>query len=256
MLAAAAVAVAASATTAFGEGDAPAGSVERSAGEGSASAPDPAPRGDDPEPMWRVEPDESDARSIGAPNDGALRNGEKLPQRGPGFRHPSHQSSWGLDRVVAAIRYLGRRLRRTFPGSAPLVIGDLSRRGGGPLPPHASHQSGRDVDIGFPERGNPEHAHLRGDLDPEAIDYAKSWFVIETLLLTGRVRYVFVDRPVLHRLRERAREVGWRGRSLERLFQRPGEEGTSGIIRYEPGHDGHFHVRFRCPEGAERCRGY
>ena len=47
-----------------------------------------------------------------------------------------------LTRAIAQVR---ARVR----GLHDVAIGDLSAKKGGPLPPHKSHQSGQDVDLGF-----------------------------------------------------------------------------------------------------------
>jgi hypothetical protein len=41
---------------------------------------------------------------------------------------------------------------------------------------------------------------------------------------------------------------------LERIFQYPHGRGSSeGIVRHEPNHDNHMHVRFQCPADDTGC---
>jgi len=42
---------------------------------------------------------------------------------------------------------------------------------------------------------------------------------------------------------------------LGKLFQYPHGRGSSeGIVRHEPNHDNHMHVRFQCPSDDSACR--
>ena len=48
---------------------------------------------------------------------------------------------WGLEPLVSLIDRAGRNVRRQFP-DAVMSVGHLSRRAGGDLDRHASHESG------------------------------------------------------------------------------------------------------------------
>jgi murein endopeptidase len=160
---------------------------------------------------------------------------------------------YGTDETVALIEYLGRRLNATYPHSAPMFIGDISKKGGGRVPPHGSHRTGRDVDIAFFEKGNQERTHFNGRLRLSELDVEKSWFLIETLLLTEEVLYIFINNRLLPAFRAHAREVGWDDADLDRFFLMPDAKRRRGLIRHASGHTYHFHVRFKCPPGAKRC---
>jgi len=73
-----------------------------------------------------------------------------LPERGPGFttfeREPGGADQYARAETVRALLDLGAAWAARHP-DLPLAFGDLSRRGGGPLLPHADHQNGREVDI-------------------------------------------------------------------------------------------------------------
>lgn len=74
----------------------------------------------------------------------------QLPQSAVGLR--SAKPGWrqyGIPETVAALRAIGREWRRRYPSGPPVQIADISRRGGGKLPPHGSHRMGIDVDIRF-----------------------------------------------------------------------------------------------------------
>jgi peptidoglycan hydrolase-like protein with peptidoglycan-binding domain len=73
-----------------------------------------------------------------------------LPESGVGYvtfnREPGGRDQFGRASTVRAVQQLGELWHERHPNQ-PVAIGDLSRRGGGPFPPHASHTDGRDVDI-------------------------------------------------------------------------------------------------------------
>ncbi len=186
------------------------------------------------------------SESVGAPNRGRLRSGLQLPRTGPGFVRRARGNQYGTYETIALVRFAAARLAEAFPGTAPLLIGDISKRGGGSLSPHRSHQSGRDADIAFPERSGARRNSFNPHLGVADVDLEKTWFVLETLITTGRVQYVFVDRRLLAPLRREAGAVGWSEEALARLFGR-------GPIRQAPGHMSHFHVRFHCPVGDSAC---
>ncbi len=205
---------------------------------------------------WRVDPEERRASSVGAPNDGRLKGGVRLPAEGPGFLRRKRGSQWGTDETIALTTWAAGRMAEAFPGTAPLVVGDISRAKGGRIRPHRSHQSGRDVDIAFPEKGNRDRTRFNGKLRAGGVDFDKAWFVLESLLLTDRVEYIFADRKLLGPLAKAARRAGWPESELDPLILMPGEKGYRGIIRHAPGHGAHFHVRFKCPEGDDACATY
>lgn len=214
------------------------------------------PRGDDADPDPDLEPpstDEGPSLSRGRPSDGVLDDGEELPTEGRGFLHRSDYS-WGTDELVAALRWAAAEVAAEYPGSARVFVGDLSPSGGGGAPPHASHQTGRDVDIGYFLRDNRAATGFV-TVDAETMDAEKTWALMERLVATGLVQYIFVEYPLQAPLREEAARAGWIEADLERLFQHPrGKGARTGVVRHAKGHDDHYHVRIRCPKGDEECR--
>ncbi len=103
--------------------------------------------------------------ALGAPNRGGLANGLLLPESGPDWltwdavlhRSPNRPDRrWGTDRLLAFVIAVLRDYRLANPDAPPLLVGDLSRPGGGPFGSdygglgHASHQNGLDVDVLYP----------------------------------------------------------------------------------------------------------
>lgn len=189
------------------------------------------------------------SESIGKPQAGRLSRAAQLPKVGPGFRHFGG-NPWGTDEAVAYIRFAAWVTSRIHPKAAPILVRDLSAADGGHLPPHKSHRTGRDADIGWYHRKNDSRRYFE-DPGPR-LDVGKSWTFIEALLRTGAVQYIFVDRRIQKELYDHALAGGWDQAQLDRLFQHP-RGGWKSTIRHVRGHRNHMHVRFACPPEDERC---
>jgi LysM repeat protein len=154
------------------------------------------------------------------------------------------RAAYGTPKTIDLVQRAVSQYRRAHKGAPKVVIGDISRKGGGQLHPHASHQTGRDIDLGYVVRG-PGHERV-GKLSYARIDVARTWALIEAFIDTKQVVYVFVDYRLQEQLYEHARAQGVPQRELDGLFQYPHGRGRAhGIIRHWPNHRHHFHVRFR-----------
>jgi len=208
----------------------------------------------DPAVAWRSLMLGSRSESVGKSSKGRLKHGRQMPKRGPGFMRKNDKAAWGTDETVAILSWVAVEMTRRFPGTVAMVIGDLSDEDGGRLPPHLSHQSGRDADIGYYFTGNKKLGHFK-TATRKNLDVEKNWTLIELMLNTGQVQYLFIDRRFHKLLFRQAKEMGWPEEDARRLFEAPiGKAKKSGIIRHIPGHKHHLHVRFRCPADDDRCK--
>src|SRR5262245_38448216 len=99
-------------------------------------------------PKPRLASGSTAGRSIGSPTDGRLEGGIVLaPRRELKLKNPQG-ARWGLPALVGLLERSAERIAQRFPGST-LVVGDLSRKQGGEIAGHRSHESGRDADVGF-----------------------------------------------------------------------------------------------------------
>src|SRR5690606_41592989 len=92
--------------------------------------------------------------SVGLPSAGSLEGAVPM-MYGPGrLLQMIPWKSWGTGTTVALLdRVL---VQWTERGSKqPILVGNLSSRHGGRLEPHGTHQSGRDVDLGYPQKLPP-----------------------------------------------------------------------------------------------------
>ncbi len=197
--------------------------------------------------------DATGSSSYGAANHGKLIGGVLLPP-GPGYivRNKSH--SYGTPLMVDNIMKAMASYARHFKNPARFLIGDLSRKHGGRFRPHVSHQSGRDVDIALMPLPNKELKHFQ-KLTPKTMDIPKNWYLIERLLESKEVQYIFLDYKLQKPLYEYALKKGYNKAQLQGIIQYPGgKKSYRAIIRHARGHANHIHVRFVCPKNDKHCR--
>jgi penicillin-insensitive murein endopeptidase len=203
------------------------------------------------------------ARSVGSPTDGHLIGGAHLGDA-PYLRiYPVYAGAdvrYGVEPLVGLIDRSAKNVRKQFP-DAVLSVGHLSKAGGGELDRHASHESGRDADIGFYVKnvaGKPilaDHmvAFVGDGTAPSwpgaHFDDARNWALVASIVGDGhaRVTHIFVATPIRERLLAYATKIGAspaiRSKAAEVLAQ------PHGALP----HDDHFHVRIACPSGMDKC---
>jgi len=226
------------------------------------SAPAPAPSGSS-DATAPTAPDAvtQTGQSIGTPRDGALANASRLPAAGRGYvtRHPARVFG-----TAGTIRHLLSAIevsRKAFRGRTHvLAVGDISAEHGGPLPGHRSHQSGRDVDLGFYYRKKPAgYPNEFVKVTRENLNRRSTWALIEALAETADapegVAWIILDYKIQKMLYGYARRTGIAGDKLETVLQYPrGPTSEVGLVRHFNGHEDHMHVRFRCSEQDSQCR--
>jgi penicillin-insensitive murein endopeptidase len=197
---------------------------------------------------------------MGYVNGGALANGVRLLEDSTIRYLPGRTHHHGTEELVGLLRRASQAVARQFAGSK-LTVGDMSDHDGGPLGHHASHQSGRDVDLAFyvrDERGRPrqldDYLSFNGRGVPIAggplrFDVARNWALVAALLSDPavRVEHIFVSTPLRALLLEHARSIDAPSALVARaqlVMHQP--------VRALP-HSNHFHVRIACPSGHAQC---
>ncbi|MEM9460975.1 MAG: penicillin-insensitive murein endopeptidase [Myxococcota bacterium] len=145
--------------------------------------------------------------------------------------------AYGTPKTIALVQRAVAQYKRRHRGSPRVVVGDISRKGGGTLRPHLSHRTGRDIDLGYVRRAGSA---------TYAVDIPRTWALLQAFIDTRQVVYIFVDYRLQQQLYEHAKSRGVSDKTLDELFQYPRGRGRArGIIRHWPSHKRHFHVRFR-----------
>ena len=167
------------------------------------------------------------AISVGLPNSGSLIDGTQLPVEGPNWVtwNPVTDSTpnapnrlYGNEHTIRTIVKVTEAYRAAHPEAARVVIGDISREGGGAMrDEHVSHQNGLDVDVYFPRLDRT----LRAPLASGEIDRRLAQDLLDRFIAAG-AQMVFVGYST-------------------------GLHGPAGVVVPYPGHEYHMHVRFPRP---------
>ncbi|CAN5711246.1 hypothetical protein BH11MYX1_BH11MYX1_18950 [soil metagenome] len=174
-----------------------------------------------------------------------LAHAAKLgPGAGYVVRHPTR--AYGEKYVVEYLRHSIAEVRALYPNVPTLAIGDISAEHGGKISDHVSHQTGVDVDVGFYFKITVESFATAGP----TFDLEANWALLaafaRTAALDDGVKMIFLDYEIQRRLYNFAQQRGTPESELEFMFQYPrGRDELSGLVRHWPGHDNHFHVRFK-----------
>jgi len=189
--------------------------------------------------------------AIGSYANGCAAGLVRLPETGPTWQamRLSRNRNWGHPEAIAYVQELSRKAVQI--GWNGLYIGDISQPRGGPMTSgHASHQIGLDIDIWMlpPRRLNLSQAERESissisvrTEDQRSIN--SNWTrqhheLLRQAALDPRVDRIFVAAAVkieMCRTATRA-DTPW----LQK-------------IRPAVGHNYHFHVRLRCPQGSRNC---
>ncbi len=180
--------------------------------------------------------------SYGRPYQGHLENGVVFPNQFPGYHLRDESRSYTTPEVVGALLDAIEAVRTQFPGTCDVFLGDFTCQSGGPAIHHRSHQNGRDVDIGLYAKGNrPLNTFV--PMGEENLDPAKTWCLIENLIASQRVQYIFLDRRVQRVIYDYALTQGYDKAYLERVFGNV----RGSLIQHVKNHVDHMHVRFFTP---------
>ncbi|MCA9659732.1 MAG: penicillin-insensitive murein endopeptidase [Myxococcales bacterium] len=177
---------------------------------------------------------------------GILRASVQLPTASKHYLVKRPYLAYGTPRTIKAIQAAISRYKQRKPAGPKVHVGDISKKGGGPLKPHRSHQKGVDVDIGLVHKGILAGEKRFVAANAQTLDVARTWALIKAFADTKEVRAIFLDYQVQKTLYEYARRKGVSEETLDELFQYPRGKGRGhGLIRHWNGHRNHFHVRFR-----------
>ncbi len=197
--------------------------------------------------------------SVGHPNNGWQVRARRLREKTYlHIKQGSRPNSYGHPALVLMLERSAHEVARAAPG-AVMLVGDLSREPGGPLPGHRSHQSGRDADVAFYVRdakGRPAKLTHFVTFDGNGratdgsglvFDDERNWLLVQAWLTDHRagILHVFISTPLRARLLAyAAAHDALRAYVNEAaaLLHQP-EDSTP--------HDDHFHVRIACPRDQD-----
>ena len=187
--------------------------------------------------------------SLGKTNRGALFGGIQM-KSAPGWDIVNPRETYGTRETIDYLSHAIKRVREMFPETHDLKIGDISRAKGGHINPHVSHQSGRDVDLGF--------YYLDGSdwyskANAHNLDLPRTWALIKVTITETDVEAIFLDRSIQAVLRSYATELGESEEWLDQVFGGP-TTNLRPLIIHEEGHETHLHIRYYNPIAQETGR--
>lgn len=197
------------------------------------------------------------AGSIGSPGHGKLVGGVHIDPdndcKGTGFVIGDGRTRlYGTRETVAYVKQCGREYRKAFSRAKgpPFNVGDLSPKNGGSAGPHVSHESGRDVDIGYMTR--PPQG--KGAFDRTAtcaadLDLPKQWVITRCFLDIPATKVIFMGRGVFEALKAHVAKVYRKQPSLKKKYL----SALARLVAPDDEHLSHMHVRFKCPKTDKRC---
>ena len=178
--------------------------------------------------------------------------GHQLPQEPGLYERWDPTRSWGTSVLVETLAQVAHDLALIMPEAEPLLIGDVSVRGGGPMPGHFTHRTGNDVDIGlFFHSGHQPHGGFV-DVAADELDVPATWTLISTLMATDRVQFILLDDELIGLLRDYGiHELHLPREVVERTYppidaRIPWSERN--VVRDAENHRSHMHVRITMPE--------
>jgi hypothetical protein len=185
--------------------------------------------------------------SVGNPSAGLLVNGRNATANEL-YRPVAGGTAWATEETLAYLDAALGKVHGALADTPVLPLGDISAQSGGPISPHVSHQSGRDVDIGYFYRGE-QRWYRRGNA--QNLDLERNWAFVRALVTETDVDLIFIDHSIQVLLRDYAIASGEDRAWVEGLF---GGGGQRAIIRHARGHATHIHVRFFNPVAQETAR--
>ena len=87
---------------------------------------------------------------------------------------------------------------------------------------------------------------------------AANWTLLKALVSGDKksslVSYIFLDYRLQKQFYQWAKKHGVKQKTLDWMFQYPrGRRAMRGVLRHEPGHADHYHIRFKCPRDDKDC---
>ncbi len=200
----------------------------------------------------KAQPAPLEARAIGYYTGGCLAGGVMMPINGETWQvmRLSRNRNWGHPDLVKFLERLAKKAPKV--GWHGLLVGDMAQPRGGPmLTGHWSHQVGLDADLWLtpmPDRilSAKEREEMMAtnvvaedwnDINP------KIWSPAHIAILKAATTDKNVERVLVNP-------------AIKKALCRDVTKDRDWLTKVRPvfGHNYHFHVRIKCPEGSTDCR--
>ncbi len=204
-----------------------------------------------------------DSQSIGSASCGALQNGIKIGSGNPYYRIlRDPEKHYGTSELINTIEKIGCVITHEYGNTGKVAVGHMSQEGGGKLSVgsghfHASHQSGRDADIGFYFRNKQgvltTEMTTMADAPTQTVDSrfdAKAnWLFIREFIKQDSAEAVFIYQPLEDAIINYAVQTN----EDPALIKKAKDMMQGGFTALGIQHNNHFHIRIKCPSGDSLC---
>jgi len=186
--------------------------------------------------------------SVGFADAGRVINGVQLAP-GDAWLVVEPAYAFGTEETLDAVITAANAVREKFPDAPALRVNHIGKSDGGYIKPHKSHQSGRDVDLGFYYKDGVDYTSIRGRR-AKLIETAENWELVRALILHTDVQVILVDWRIVKVLYDYALAQGEDKAWIESIF----DAGGNSLVQHARRHRDHFHVRFYNPRAQELGR--
>jgi penicillin-insensitive murein endopeptidase len=159
--------------------------------------------------------------------------------------------------MASLLNKLAEYIKNKYPNAETMQVGDLSKRGGGKIPRHASHQNGLDVDVVYlrhnltgQDINNPEWGEyfVINSKVTKNFQNERNFEVFRYLTKSYPVNRIFVDQKIKQQLCSYAKD--------KKRFTTAQIKENQKVLRFlRPAkyHKTHYHLRLVCPADNKKC---
>lgn len=218
------------------------------------------PKKEEPKPQTPSPALNKVSQAIGPVNNGRLENAmdmlayeKKHDPAGFTIIRPKRNAHFSTNELGYIVALMGTVTKKNIPGYE-LAVGDLSRKAGGKLGSHKSHQNGLDADVAFYFDNKSFHGYFASAVavnKPHA-----NWMMEEQWeLFKETVKTQLIDRIFIHGALKKALCE----HAIKRGELKPGDTQSLAAqtlrrLIPEQAHHNHFHLRVKCSKAQVRCR--
>ncbi len=199
--------------------------------------------------------DTSLPQAVGFYAEGKLINDYFFPDEAEGvikvFR--GRKRSFMTNYLANVIAFGAATVAKAFPGGERLQVGDTSKKGGGQLSLHASHQNGLDADIRYYSVNhnelNPDgfggftEIYVKNGKVTANFDVERNFELMKTFVSSGTVNRIFMDAAIKEKFCKSLDTHHLTALEIESLRR----------MRPLTNHQDHMHLRVKCPKTSPDC---
>ncbi len=184
--------------------------------------------------------------------DGRLLFGRRMgPTEGVWMRT---KDTFTVPDVPRALRKIAKVIREKHPGGPDMMIGDISKRGGGRFPPHHSHRSGRDVDLRYYLKEIKAGDHKYHFVTRFNFDVERMWTFLDVVVQEDMADLIYIDfrhQKLLWKYARKEKKIP--SKDLLPILSYPrARNHPDALVKHARGHHNHIHIRFKAPEAQAR----